>query len=256
MSSEPENLQRMSLLDHLQELRSRILQTLGFVAVAFAICWIWVQPIYDFLARPIYRALPEGKKLAFLGVTEPLVLFIKVAALSAIFLSTPVILYQAWQFVAPGLYRRERRMVLPFILAGTFFFVLGGAFAYLVAFPFAVDFLLSMGEQFEAVVTADKYFGFLLTVILGLALMFELPIFVFCLAVAGIVETRTLIRQFRWAVLLIFIAAAVITPTPDIFNMLIFALPTIALYLLGVGAAAVVTWRRKKRLAGEGGGVE
>ncbi len=241
-----ESLPRMSLLEHLQELRSRIFKVLLVLVGAFVVCWIWVEPLFEFLARPIYAALPEGQKLAFLGVTEPLIVYIKVAALAAVFLSAPVILYHLWKFVAPGLYRRERHMVLPFILAGSFFFALGGAFAYLVAFPFAVDFLIGMGEHFEAVVTADRYFSFLMTVILGLALMFQLPIVVFFLAAADIVKVSTLLKQFRWAVLLIFIAAAVITPTPDVFNMMIFALPTTGLYLLGVGAAAVVTWRRKK----------
>lgn len=247
MTPEQESLPRMSLLEHLQELRSRIVKVLLALVVAFAICWIWVEPLFAFLARPIYEALPEGHKLAFLGVTEPLIVYIKVAALAAVFVVAPVILYHLWRFVAPGLYRRERLMVLPFILAGSLFFVAGGAFAYLVAFPFAVDFLIGMGDQFEAVVTADRYLSFLMTVILGLALMFQLPILIFCLAVADIVSVSTLLKQFRWAVLLIFIAAAVITPTPDIFNMLIFALPTIGLYLLGVGAAALVTWRRRQR---------
>ncbi len=239
----------MSLLDHLQELRTRIFQTLVVVVVAFGVCWVWVQPMFEFLARPIYKVLPEGTKLAFLGVTEPLILFVKVAGLGAIFLTSPVILYQLWRFVAPGLYSRERRLVLPFILAGTFFFLLGGVFAYTVAFPFAVEFLIGMGEQFEAVVTVDRYFSFLLTVILGMSMMFELPIFIFCLAVVGIVEVKTLVKHFRWAVLLIFIVAAVITPTPDVFNLMIFALPTIGLYVLGVAAAALVTYRRRRREA-------
>lgn len=247
LHQEEESLERMSLLEHLQELRRRILQVLLVLVAAFALCWIWVEPLFEFLAQPIYDALPEGKKLVFLGVTEPLVLYIKVAALAAIFLAAPVILYHVWRFISPGLYRRERLMALPFILAGSFFFLLGGVFAYLVAFPFAVEFLIGMGERFDAVVSADRYFTFLMTVILGLALMFQLPILIFCLGAADIVKVSTLMRQFRWAVLLIFVAAAVITPTPDIFNMLIFALPTIALYLLGVGAAALVKWRRRRK---------
>ena len=130
------------------------------------------------------------------------------------------------------------------VVAGTFFFLAGGCFAYFVAFPFAVEFLLGMGEEFEAMITIERYFGFLMMVILGLGLMFEVPILIFLLARLGVVTPRFLMRHFRWAVLLIFIAAAILTPTPDIINLCIFALPTIALYLLGVGAAALVDRKR------------
>jgi sec-independent protein translocase protein TatC len=216
----------------------------------FVGCWIFVEEIANFLARPIYRFLPEGTKLAFLGVTDPFILYVKVAALAALFVSSPLIFYQIWRFVAPGLYRRERRRALPFVFFGTLFFVAGGAFAYYIAFPFAIEFLLGMGEAFEAVITVERYFRFLLYVILGLGLMFELPVFIFLLAQMGVVTPGFLIRKFRWAVLLIFVAAAFVTPTPDVVNLCLFALPTIALYLLGVGAAALVV-RRKKAEQGD-----
>ena len=236
----------MSLLDHLNELRGRIVKALIGFAIAFAVCWIWVEPIAAFLARPIYRFLEPGEKLIFLGVTDPFILYVKVAALAALFLAFPWVAWQAWRFVSPGLYRREKLWAIPFVLAGSFFFVAGGAFAYLVAFPFAVEFLLGMGGAWDAQIAVDRYYRFLLYVILGLALMFELPVVIFLLAQMGIVTPRFLLRHFRWAVLLIFIAAAFITPTPDVVNLCLFALPTIALYLLGVGAAALTT-RLKRR---------
>jgi sec-independent protein translocase protein TatC len=236
-----EELPRMSLLEHLEELRNRLLRSLLAVGVAFFVCWAFAGRIFTFLARPIYEYLPEGTRLAFLGVTDPFILYVKVAALAAIFFASPVVLYQIYNFVAPGLYRREKHYALPFVFGGTFFFLAGGLFAYYVAFPFAIEFLLEMGEDFDAVITIERYFGFLMTVILGLGLMFEMPIIILLLAKMGVVTPRFLIRHFRWAVLIIFIIAAVITPTPDVVNLCIFAIPTIALYLLGVAAAWVVT---------------
>jgi len=242
-----EELSRMSLVEHLEEFRSRIVRSLIAMAIAFIFCWLVVEQLADFLAQPIYAALPEGSRLTFLGVTDPFVIYVKVAALAALFVASPAILYQAWRFIAPGLYQKEKRRALPFILAGTFFFLAGGAFAYYVAFPFAVNFLIGMGEAFQPMITVEKYFKFLLYVILGLGLMFELPIVIFLLASMGVVTPGFLMRHFRWAVLLIFVAAALITPTPDVVNLCLFALPTILLYLLGVGAAALVVKKDKKK---------
>ena len=239
------DLPQMSLLDHLDELRRRIFHSLIALIVACGACWAFVEEIYAFLEQPIRPYLPEGTKLSYLGPADPLMLYIKVALLAGVFLAAPVLLYEAWRFVSPGLYPRERRWAAPFIVAGTTFFLGGGAFAYYVAFPFAVQFLLGIGEQFQAVITIERYFRFLMTVILGLGLMFELPIVLFILSAVGLVTPGFLIRKFRWAVLLIFVAAAIITPTPDIVNLCVFALPTIALYLVGVGAAALVHRRRK-----------
>lgn len=234
-----EQLAQMSLLQHLEELRKRIVHALLGLVVSFALCWAFVGRIFDFLALPVERLLPEGERLAFLGLTDPFILYVKVALLGSVFLAAPWLMLQAWLFVSPGLYRRERRWAAPFILFGTLFFLAGGAFAYYVAFPFAAEFLLQMGARFEPVITIERYFRFLMTVILGLGVMFELPILIFLLARIGVVTPGFLIRKFRWAVLIIFVVAALITPTPDIVNLCLFALPTIGLYLLGVGAAAL-----------------
>jgi sec-independent protein translocase protein TatC len=247
----PEELERMSLLDHLEELRHRIFRSVIALAVAIIPCWIYVQTIFDFLARPVQRALPPGQKLAFLGLTDPFIMYFKVALLAALFLASPFLLYQLWAFVSPGLYRREKLYAIPFVFFATLFFLAGGAFAYYIAFPYAVQFLLSMGEHFQAVITIERYFGFLLTVILGLGLMFELPIVILLLSIMGVVTPRFLLRYFRHAVVIIFIVAAIITPTPDIVNLCLFAVPALFLYLLGIGAAFVVQRIRDRRAAAE-----
>ena len=232
-------------MQHLDELRGRILRSLIAVFVGFSVCFFFAKPIFRFLQRPILEYLPEGKKLVFLKVTDPFVLYVKVAALAGLFLVLPFILYQVWRFIAPGLYRHEKRYSVPFIVFGTIFFLAGGVFAYYVAFPYAVQFLIEMGEDFEPAITGPSYLSFLLTVILGMALMFELPVFIFALSQIGVVSPRFLLRNFRWAVLIIVVVAAIITPTPDIVTLSVFALPTIGLYLLGVGAAALVEGRRR-----------
>jgi sec-independent protein translocase protein TatC len=240
-----EALPRMPLLEHLEELRRRILRSMLALAIGVAACLNWAPELLKFLAQPIYRFLPPGSKLAVLGVTDPFLLYFKSALLAGTFLAFPAVLWQAWQFVAPGLYPKERRWIGPFVAMGWLFFLGGGAFAYYVAFPFAVQFLIEMGADFELVITAERYYGFLLTVVLGLGLMFELPLALTLAARVGLVTAGFLLRNFRWAVLIIFAVAAIITPTADVVNLCIFAVPTIALYLLGVAGAAVMGKKRR-----------
>ncbi|MFN7962374.1 MAG: twin-arginine translocase subunit TatC [Thermoanaerobaculia bacterium] len=237
----------MSLLDHLEELRRRLFYSLIAFFVALVACSIYVDPIFDVLEMPIRRYLPPGKKLVIFGVPDAFLFYFKVAALAALFLAAPYILYQVWCFIAPGLYRKERRWTAAFVLSTTLFFLGGGLFAYFIASPFAIQFLLELGSRFEPVISADRYLGFEMTVIAGAGLMFELPVVIFALAQLGLVTPAFLMRNFRWAVLIIFIVAAVVTPTPDVVNLCVFALPAILLYLLGAGAAWVVARNKRKR---------
>ncbi|MGE0641081.1 MAG: twin-arginine translocase subunit TatC [Thermoanaerobaculia bacterium] len=236
----------MALLDHLEELRKRLIYALVALLVAVFACFAWAREICLYFARPIYelKLLPEGQKLAFLGVTDPFLLYFKTSLMAGAFVAAPVILYQVWAFISPGLYPKERRWAAPFVGLGWAFFVTGGIFAYRVAFPLAVQFLLEMGKEFTPLLTADRYYGLMLTIMLGLGLMFELPILIVLLAKIGLVTPRFLMRHFRWAVIIIFIVAAIITPTSDIVNLCVFALPSIGLYLLGTGAAWLVTRKR------------
>jgi sec-independent protein translocase protein TatC len=234
-----EELPRMTLLDHLDELRRRLSWSAVSIFVAFLGCWYFAPEIFKWLEKPILDALPEGEQLAFTDLAGPFMLYVKVALLAGIFVASPVLLAQVWLFIRPGLYRRERRLALPFIVFTSAFFVGGGYFGYLVAFPMVVRFLLGVGEDFRQVVTIQAYFGMMTKILLGLGLVFEMPMLIFFLARLGIVDARKLIRWFKWAVLLIFVVAAVITPTPDIATQTVFAVPMILLYLLGIGVAAV-----------------
>ncbi|HLF56149.1 MAG TPA: twin-arginine translocase subunit TatC [Thermoanaerobaculia bacterium] len=236
----------MPLLEHLEELRKRILRSVLALGIGVALCLGWAPEILRFLAQPIYRLMPPGTKLAVLGVTDPFLLYFKTALLAGIFLACPAILWQAWQFVAPGLYPKERRWIGPFVAVGWIFFLGGGAFAYYVAFPFAVQFLLEMAVDFQPVITADRYYRFLMTTVLGLGAMFELPLVLTLLARVRLTSARFLLRHFRWAVLIIFVVASILTPTADVVNLCIFAVPTIGLYLLGIAGAALAGRRSEE----------
>jgi len=242
-----DELNKMTLLEHLEELRRRLAWSIAAVFVGFLLCWGFADKIFALIARPITRFLPPGDKLAFTGLVDPFMLYMKVALLAGIFVASPVVLYQLWLFVAPALYRRERRAALPFLLVTTAFFLAGGYFGWAIAFPMVCQFLLSVGTDFRQVITVNEYFSMASKVILGLGLVFELPVLILLLARLGVVTYKFLLRYFRYAVLIIFIIAAVITPTPDIPTQCVFALPMIGLYLIGV----LVAWIFGKKPARE-----
>jgi len=239
-----DDLPRMTLLDHLDELRRRITHSVVAVLIAFLVCWYFSPAIFGWLERPIIQALPDGDQLAFTDLAGPFMLYIKVALLAAIFVTAPFLLVQVWLFIRPGLYKPERRLALPFIFFTSAFFLLGGYFGYRIAFPMVVRFLLGVGENFKQVVTIQAYFSMMTKILLGLALVFEMPMLIFFFARLGLVTARQLIKWFRWAVLCIFVVAAIITPTPDIATQTVFAVPMILLYLLGVGVAALFGKKR------------
>ena len=240
-----EELDRMTLLEHLEELRKRLMWSGAAILLGFLVCWYWAQPLFAWMAVPITQFLPPGEKLAFTSLADPFMLYVKVAGLAGIFLASPILLWQFWMFVSPALYRHERRMVVPFVFFTTVFFLGGGYFGYKIAFPMAVRFLLTVGQDFRQVVTINEYFAMASKVILGLGLVFELPVLIMLLARFGIVTASFLLKYFRFAVLIIFIAAAVLTPTPDIPTQCVFALPMIGLYLLGVLVAWIFGNKRR-----------
>jgi sec-independent protein translocase protein TatC len=247
-----ETMSAMSFLEHLEELRRRIIYAIIAVAVAFFACWGYAERIYGIMQRPIMEALHRNgmaEKLVYLNPTEPFNLYLKVAFLAGLFVASPFVLYQVWMFISPGLYRHERRYVLPFMFSTVFLFLAGGVFGYKIVYPGALDFLISYGKQFQPMITIGEYTDLFLTIIIGMGVIFELPILVFFLSLMGIVTAGWMWRNFRYSILVIFIIAAIVTPTTDILNMCLFAAPMVGLYALSIGIAFLVhpAQRRKRR---------
>ncbi|HUO16464.1 MAG TPA: twin-arginine translocase subunit TatC [Verrucomicrobiae bacterium] len=247
--AEKESMPTMGFLDHLEELRKRIVYSFVAVMLGSVACWGFRERIYGIMQRPIMDALKANglsERLVYLNPTEPFNLYLKIAALAGLFLTSPFVLYQVWMFISPGLYRHEKRYVMPFMISTISLFTLGGYFGYKVAYPRALDFLIDFGKQFQPMITIGEYTHLFLSIVIGMGLIFEMPIIVFFLAFMGIVTPGFMLRHFRYAVLVIFILAAIVTPTPDIFNMCVFASPMLGLYALSVGVAWLVHPNRRK----------
>jgi sec-independent protein translocase protein TatC len=227
----------MSFLEHLDELRRRLIFSLAALIGGFALCYPFHRQIFDFLSRPITRFLEDGQSLAFTKLTEPFFLYLKVSALTGLFLATPVVLWQLWLFIAPGLYEREKRWAVPFVVLASVFFMLGGWFGYAVVFPYVCNFFLTQGEGFNMVVTMDHFFSLLAWTLLGLGLVFELPVLTLLLARLRVVKAGFLWRKAKYAIFGCFLVAALITPTPDVVTMTVVALPMVALYFLSIAVA-------------------
>lgn len=236
----------MTFLEHLEDLRKRLFYSFVALFIGFIPGWIFSKDLYAILARPVTQYLPPGTKLAFTTLTAPFMLYMKTAFLASLFFMSPFVFLQLWYFIAPGLYQKEKKYVVPFVLMTTFFFTLGALFAYFIVFPWACRFFLQIGQDFQAVITVDQYFGFALKVLLGIALIFELPTLIFFLARMGLVTAGWMVRNFKYAVLAVFVVAAVITPTPDVITQSIVAVPMLALYGLSILIALVVGRGKEK----------
>jgi sec-independent protein translocase protein TatC len=236
---------QMSFFDHLEELRRRLLNSLIAVAVSFGICYYFQDPIYKVFSRLIVNA---GGTLNAASLTSPFTILLKVSFLASLFLAAPFILAQVWLFISPGLYKRERRYALPFIFFASFLFVAGGIFGYLIALPFGIQYLLALGKShdMQVLLTVDDTFDLVFYLELGLGIVFEIPALIFLLARMGLVSGSFLLKNSKYAILICFVVAAVITPTGDIPNMLIIGLPMIALYMLGVAIAFIFGKKRQR----------
>lgn len=242
----------MSFLDHLEELRKRLVYSIIAVAVGFLLCWGYAENIFAIMQRPIMDALHRNgmsEKLVYLNPTEPFNLYLKIGFMAGLFVASPFVLYQLWLFISPGLYRNEKRYVLPFMASTVGLFLAGGFFGYKMVYPAALDFLIGYGKQFQPMITIGEYTDLFLTIIIGLGAIFEMPILVFFLALMGIVTAGWMWRNVRYAILAIFVIAAILTPTTDILNMCLFAAPMVVLYVLSIAVAWLVhpKQRRKRR---------
>lgn len=244
---------RMSFLEHLEELRSRIIKGLIGVGVAFGASLAFSQQLWNFVRQPAAQALTTLHLPPNLTQIEPMesfnIVWFKLPIVCAIFLSCPWLLYQVWAFVSPGLYRRERRWAAPFILCSAGLFILGGLFAYFVVFRYGLTFLLGIGVENNVtpMITITRYFDLFVNVILGVGVVFELPVLIFFLTLLRIVSPSFLVRHSRYAILAIFIVAAVVTPTPDVFNLMLFATPMCLLFYVGVFSSYLLVLHRENR---------
>jgi len=239
----------MSFLEHLEELRKRIIYSIIAVTIGFFACWGYAEKIFGLMQIPIMDALRRNgmsEKLVYLNPTEPFNLYLKIGFMAAIFVTSPFVLYQVWMFISPGLYRNEKRYVLPFMFSTILLFVSGGLFGYKMVYPAALDFLISYGKQFQPMITIGEYTDLFLTIILGLGIVFELPIVVFFLAIMGVVTAGWMWRNIRYSILVIFIIAAILTPTTDILNMCLFAAPMVGLYIISIGVAYIVHPKQRR----------
>lgn len=247
-----ESMLRMSFLEHLEELRSRLIRVIVGVIVAYLIALIFAPQMWALVTEPAVAALKEigaKPKLAQLTPMDGfLTIYVKLPLLAAIFIASPWVLWQIWAFVAPGLYKRERNFAAPFVLVSAGLFILGGCFAYFVAFRLGLGFLLGIGidKNVEPVVSIVEYFDLFVNVTLGIGVIFELPILIFFAIVLGLVSPKFLVDNSRYAILGIVVLAAIVTPTPDAFNLTIFAVPMILLYFVGVFAGWIFVMRRDK----------
>jgi len=249
---EEEGMLRMSFMEHLEELRNRILKAVYGLAVAFVFALVFAGKLWDIISDPAVEALKHlGVNPPHLVILTPMegfsVIWVELPLLCSVFLASPWIVYQLWAFISPGLYKRERRWALPFVLLTAGLFIAGGLFAYFLAFRFGLEFLLGIGitNGVTPMVSITEYFDLFVNVTLGVGLVFELPVLIFLLTLLRILSPRFLLRHSRYAILVIVIIAAIVTPTPDVFNLMLFAIPMCALYFVGIFFSYLLVLKRE-----------
>jgi sec-independent protein translocase protein TatC len=249
---EEKGMLRMSFMEHLEELRSRILKMLLGVGVAFLLSITFCKYLWDIISAPAVGALQHlGVNPPNLAQITPMetfnVIYLKLPLLVSLFLGSPWVLYQVWAFISPGLYKREKRWAVPFIACTAGLFITGGLFAYFVAFRFGLEFLLGIGRDIHIspIVSINEYFDLFVNVTLGVGLVFEMPVIIFFLTLLRLASPRFLLRHSRYAILAITIIAAIVTPTPDVFNMMIFAVPMVMLFFVGVFVSYLLVLKRE-----------
>jgi len=236
----------MTLTEHLEDLRWSLLKSVLAIAVTACVCYYFSDAVFGFVVAPLRQNLQPGQNLIGTTVTEAFFFEIKVALAAGILFSCPVIFYQIWRFIAPGLSGREKRWVLPFVFCATLFFLGGAYFCYRIVLPIAFKYFI---EQYETMgvnpaIRVGEYFTFFFRMVLAFGVTFELPVFTFFLVRIGVWDHHFMLRSFRYAILVIFILAAILTPTPDVINQCLLALPMLVLYVLSIGVAYV--WRLPK----------
>lgn len=251
---EEDGMARMSFMEHLEELRTRLLRALGGLGVAFAVCLCFGPQLWQVIQAPAHTALVNLKiNPPDLALIDPMdgfqIIWMKVPLLVAIFVASPWVLYQVWAFISPGLYKKEKRWAVPFVVSSSALFIIGGFFAYFVAFRYGLEFLLGIGLDYgvRPYIDINHYYDLFVDVMLGVGIIFEIPVLLFLLTLIRVASPYFLVRHSRYAILVIVILAAVITPTGDVFNLTLFATPMILLFYVGIFASWLLVLNREGR---------
>jgi sec-independent protein translocase protein TatC len=243
---------QMTFFEHLVELRKRIINSLASIVIGGAIGWVIAPHFVNFMVKPMVGALKNAHLNPQLVYSHPagyLNVLITCSIYIGIVIASPWVLFQIWQFVAPALYKHERSAITGFLFSTVFLFLAGIAFGYFVSLPYVLRFLISFQGPVVPLISINEYFDLILMILLGLGLVFELPVLIFFLSLFGIVTPKFLMKNFRYAILVIALLAAILTPTPDATTMLVFMAVLVALYFVGVAVSWVVVRRRERRLA-------
>ena len=239
---------KMPFTEHLVELRKRLIICIIAAGLGFGLCYYFSKPIFKVMMLPLLQALPEGEHLIYTGLPEAFITYLKVGLWGGIILAMPVIFHQLWGFVAPGLYRNEKRYAVPFVVFATLLFLVGGGFGYFVVFPFGFKFFLGFSDEtIRALPAIKEYFSLALKLLFGFGLVFQLPLVMVFLAKMGFVDAGLLARGRKWAVMLVFVAAAILTP-PDVISQILMAVPLMFLYEVSIILVRLIV-RKKKREA-------
>jgi sec-independent protein translocase protein TatC len=225
---------RMTIWQHLEELRRRLFISILCLFAGFIACWFFKDRLFEVVQAPFIQFVAKGDKLSFISLTEPFIVYMKLCGMGSLIFTSPIIITQLWLFISPGLYKRERRYAIPFIFFSTCCFLAGCLFAYYYVFPFACKYFLEVGSQFKQDVRVNDYFSLFSKMILSIGLIFETPILAFFLARFGIINHHFLFSKLKYAILIAFVISAIITPTPDMMTQTILAVPMIGLYLISI----------------------
>jgi sec-independent protein translocase protein TatC len=229
---------KMSFLEHLDELRRRIIYAVISLAVGFIICCFFISQIFDFIMRPMQQLLPPGGTLVYTDPTEAFILYIKIAAIAGLLVASPAIFTQVWLFVAPGLYSHEKKWAIPFVLMSTFFFVLGAGFAHYVVFPLTWRFFVGFTTDILTFMPRiETSFSLYLRLVLAFGIVFQMPTLVLFLARMGVLTARFMVKNFKYAVLGMVVISAVITPDGGGVSLVAMTGPLLLLYVFSIGLA-------------------
>jgi sec-independent protein translocase protein TatC len=243
---------KLPLTTHLEELKKRLVRSLIVIGIGFGVCYFFKDGLFNIITRPLLKVMPKDSYMIYTSLPEAFFTYMKVAFFASLFMTAPFWLYQIWKFISPGLYPREKKYVIPFVLTSTFLFVGGILFAYFLALPPAFGFFVEFStDSLRPMFTMREYLSFALKLLLAFGVSFQLPVFIFFMTKVGIVDSRLLAKQRRYAILIIFVAAAVLTPSPDAFTQIIMAIPLMILYEMSVFIAKFAEKKKKETEAGD-----